>query len=147
MMKHVLLCGVLLGWMSCQAWAASPVGVWRTIDDETGQPKSLVQISEVNGELQGKIIKLFRKPEENQNPLCEKCDGERKNQPIIGMTVLWGLRPADGMYSGGNVLDPKKGKVYNARLKVMPDGKQLELRGFVGFSLLGRTQTWQRESP
>lgn len=128
------------------AHAASPVGVWKTIDDETGEAKSLVQISEVNGELQGRIIKLFRKPGEDPAPLCTKCEGERHNQPVIGMTVLWGLRPAGEKFEGGHVLDPKKGKIYNAAIKVSSDGRTLEMRGFIGFSLLGRTQTWVREA-
>lgn len=147
MNRFVLLSGLAICLALGQAMAASPVGVWKTIDDETGQPKSLVQISENNGELQARIIKLFRKPDEDQNPLCVKCDGERKNQPVIGMTILWGLKADGEKFSGGHVLDPKKGKVYNASLKMAADGKQLEMRGFLGFSLLGRTQIWLREAP
>lgn len=147
MKQTISLVSLLMCAAMSQVWAASPVGVWRTIDDETGQAKSLIQISEVNGELQGKVIKLFRKPEEDQNPVCEKCDGSFKDQPVLGMTVLWGLKLEDGMYSGGHVLDPKKGKIYKARLKVSDDGKRVEMRGFVGFSLIGRTQIWLRETP
>lgn len=145
MLKYLSLPVLLL--CSLLAHASSPIGVWKTIDDETGEAKSLVQISEANGELQARIVKLFRKPEEDQNPLCTKCDGARKNQPIIGMQVLWGLKADGDRYSGGHVLDPKKGKVYNATLKVAPDGKSLEMRGFLGISLLGRTQKWLRENP
>lgn len=144
-MKKCYVLAPLLFLASLAAQAASPLGVWKTIDDETGQAKSLVQITEVNGELQGRIIKLFRKPEEDQNPLCTKCDGERKNQPVIGMLVLWGLKPAGDSYAGGHVLDPKKGKTYNATVTVRPDGNSLEMRGFLGISLLGRTQVWLRE--
>lgn len=147
MKRFAIMSGLALCLVLDQALAASPLGVWKTIDDETGQPKSLVQITENNGLLQARIVKLFRKPDEDQNPLCVKCDGERKNQPVIGMTILWGLRADGEKYSGGHVLDPKKGKIYNASLKVASDGKQLEMRGFLGFSLLGRTQVWLRETP
>lgn len=142
----VLGAGLLL--TSVLAWADnSPVGVWKTIDDVTGQPKSLVQISMVNGELQGKIIKLFRKPTEEQNPICDKCADALHNQPIIGMTILWGLKEDGEYFSGGRILDPKNGEVYKARLKTLEEGKKLEMRGYIGFSLLGRTQHWLRETP
>lgn len=140
--------GVALAIASLGAVAdASPVGIWKTIDDETGQPKSLVQIAMVDGELQGKVIRLFRKPTEEQNPVCDQCEGARHNQPIIGMTILWGLKAEGEYYSGGKILDPKNGKIYKARLKTLDNGKQLEMRGFIGFSLLGRTQHWVRENP
>lgn len=142
----VLGAGLLL--TSVLAWADnSPVGVWKTIDDVTGQPKSLVQISMVNGELQGKIIKLFRKPTEEQNPLCDQCTDALHNQPMLGMTILWGLKEDGEYFSGGRILDPKTGKVYKARLKTLENGNKLEMRGFIGFSLLGRTQHWLRETP
>ncbi|MBS1197715.1 MAG: hypothetical protein H6R18_1500 [Proteobacteria bacterium] len=125
----------------------SPIGIWKTIDDETNMPKSLVQISMVEGELQGKVIRLFRRPSEEQNPLCDQCEEARHNQPIIGMTILWGLK-ADGEYfAGGKILDPKNGKIYKARLKTLDDGNRLEIRGFIGFSPSVRTQRWVRQSP
>ena len=96
--------------------ADSPVGTWKTIDDETNAPRSLVEITEVNGELQGRILQIFYRPDEKQNPVCEACEGERKDKPVIGMTFLWGLKP-DGAneWAGGGVLDPKNGKIYNAK--------------------------------
>lgn len=132
--------------LSLPAFAdSSPLGKWRTIDDETGKPKSIVEITEKDGMLEGKILKLFRDPKEDQNPKCTECEGEKKGQPIIGMTILWGLKKERHKWTGGHVLDPKNGKVYHATVKVVDDGKKLEMRGFIGgISLLGRTQTWER---
>lgn len=128
--------------------AQSPIaGKWRTIDDETGGERSIVEIRLVDGELQGRILQVFLRPDEKPDPVCEACDGERKNQPIIGMTFLWGLKP-DGKdaWAGGSILDPKNGKIYNAKASLADNGQALRLRGFIGTPLLGRTQTWQRET-
>jgi uncharacterized protein (DUF2147 family) len=129
------------------AWAQndSPVGLWRTIDDETGKTKSLVRITENNGELSGKVEKLFREPGEEQNPKCVKCDGVNKDQPIIGMTILSGLKKDGDSYGGGQVIDPGKGKTYRAKITLTDSGKKLDMRGYIGTPLLGRTQTWVRE--
>lgn len=130
------------------AWAqdASPVGLWKTIDDETGKPKSLVRITESNGELRGKVEKLFRDAGEDQNPKCEKCEDVRKDQPIIGMTIITGMKK-DGdayNYSGGQILDPASGKIYKSKMTLGDGGKKLDVRGYVGVPMLGRTQTWVR---
>ncbi len=142
-----VLWGLLLAcWLiTTSAAELSPVGVWKTIDDETRQPKSLVQISEQNGVLEGRVIKLFRAPEQDQNPRCDKCEGARKDQPILGMTILSGLRRDGDAWRGGEIVDPKTGSIYKARLRVIEEGQKLEVRGFVGVSLFGRTQLWLRE--
>jgi uncharacterized protein (DUF2147 family) len=128
------------------AWAQnSPVGLWKTIDDATGKPKSLVRITETNGELSGKIEKLFREPNEEQNPMCDKCEGAMKAQPILGMTILTGLKKDGDSWTGGHVTDPKNGKTYNAKVTPIDGGKKLEMRGYMGVPMLGRTQTWVRE--
>ncbi|NGY06395.1 DUF2147 domain-containing protein [Solimonas terrae] len=127
------------------AWAApdTPVGTWKTIDDATGKAKSLITITEQDGKLQGTVVKLINpsKP----NPVCEKCEGQRKNQPILGMQVLWDVRKDGDQWDGGQVLDPEKGKIYGVKLTMADNGRKLDVRGFIGFSLLGRTQTWLRE--
>jgi uncharacterized protein (DUF2147 family) len=123
----------------------SPLGLWKTIDDNTGKPRGLVRIVEVNGEYQGKVEKIFPKPGEDPDPKCEKCDGARRNQPVIGMTILWGLTKQGDEYQGGEILDPENGKVYRAKMKLIDAGRKLEVRGFIGFSLFGRSQTWMRE--
>jgi uncharacterized protein (DUF2147 family) len=123
----------------------SPVGLWKTIDDNTGKPRGLVRITEVNGEYQGKVEKIFPKPGEEPNPKCEKCDGARHNQSVIGMTILWGLKKQGDEYQGGTILDPENGQVYHARMKLDGEGGKLSVRGFIGLALLGRTQTWVRD--
>lgn len=143
--KNILLVSMQLVF-SVSAWAqsASPVGKWKTIDDETKQPKSIVEISETQGKLSGKIVQLFRKPEEDQNPKCDKCTGDKKDQPILQMEIIEGMTQDGDVWSGGHILDPKNGKTYKCKIKVVDGGKKLEVRGFIGFSLLGRTQVWER---
>ncbi|MEA9750510.1 DUF2147 domain-containing protein [Xanthomonas campestris] len=126
--------------------ADSPVGRWKTIDDETGKPKSVVQIEQAaNGTLSGKVVEILQS-NHGPNPTCDKCDGALKGKPIKGMTILWGLKP-DGtaVWGGGSVLDPAKGKTYKAKITLTEGGKKLQMRGYVGIEALGRTQTWIRE--
>jgi uncharacterized protein (DUF2147 family) len=132
-------------WSAAFAGELSPIGLWKTIDDNTGKPRGLVRIMEVNGEYQGKVEKIFPKPGEGPDPRCENCDGARHNQPVIGMTILWGLTKQGDEYQGGTILDQENGKVYRAKMKLDGDGGKLDVRGFIGFSLLGRSQTWVRE--
>jgi uncharacterized protein (DUF2147 family) len=145
LIKASLIAAILAAPLACWAQNDSPVGLWKTIDDETGKPKSLVRITETNGELSGKIEKLFREPSEDQNPKCEKCEGANKDQPILGMTILTGLKKDGDSYGGGQVIDPKKGKTYKAKVTLTDGGKKLDMRGYIGTPLLGRTQTWVRE--
>jgi len=135
----------IVAWSAAFASELSPVGLWKTIDDNTGKPRGLVRIVEVNGEYQGKVEKIFTEPGENPDPKCEKCDGARHNQPVTGMTILWGLKKQGDEYQGGAILDPENGKVYRARMKLDGEGEKLSGRGFIGFALLGRTQTWVRD--
>jgi uncharacterized protein (DUF2147 family) len=123
----------------------SPVGLWKTIDDHTGKPRGLVRVTQVGEEYQAKVEKIFPKPGEDPNPRCEKCAGTRHDQPVIGMTILSGLKKQGDEYQGGEILDPENGKVYRARMKLEDGGRKLHVRGFIGFSLLGRTQIWIRE--
>ncbi len=114
----------------------SPVGVWKTIDDETGEAKSLVKLYEKDGVLYGRIVKLFKDPDAT----CDACEGEDKGAPINGMVILWGLEENDGEWSGGKIFDPKKGKTYRAKLWL--EGNELVVRGYAG--PFYRTQTWRR---
>ena len=123
---------------------ASPVGLWKTIDDDTGKPKALIRITENNGELRGKIEKLFLDIGE-KNPKCDKCEGAQKDQPIIGMTILSGMKQEGTEYGDGQILDPANGKVYKSRMSLADNGKKLNVRGYIGMPMLGRTQTWLRE--
>lgn len=124
----------------------SPVGTWKSFDDKSGEPKSIIEITDNGGTLEGRIVKLFRKPGEDPDPVCDKCTDERKGQKVVGMTILTGLKPDGDEWGGGKILDPKNGKVYSAKLSLIEGGSKLNVRGFLGFSLLGRTQVWERQA-
>jgi uncharacterized protein (DUF2147 family) len=132
--------------MACGAWAqATPAGLWKTIDDETKLEKSFVRVSEAGGVFTGKVEKIVDPAK--QDSKCDKCSDERKDQPVIGMTIVRNVKQnADdtGLWDGGDILDPNNGKVYKVRIRPVDGGKKLEVRGFIGLSLLGRTQTWLR---
>jgi uncharacterized protein (DUF2147 family) len=146
---HFFIRFIAAALLCCAATAASasdsPVGVWRTIDDKTHKEKSLVRITEVNGELRGTIEKLFRAPGEDPTPNCDKCEGDKKNKPVIGMMILAGMKKQGNEYDGGEILDPANGKTYKCRIWTSDGGKKLNVRGFIGVSLLGRTQVWIRD--
>jgi uncharacterized protein (DUF2147 family) len=141
------LAGVCLLALCCSAAAAqSPVGKWKTIDDETGKQRSIVQIYEKNGKLYGKIVQLFREPNEEPDPVCNECDRDdpRYNQRVAGMEILTGLvKDSETFWEDGEILDPKNGTVYGCEIEVQSRDK-LKVRGYIGFSLLGRTQYWYR---
>jgi uncharacterized protein (DUF2147 family) len=123
---------------------SSPLGLWKTYDDRTGALHGLVEITEERGELKGRILKSYdpQKP----NPTCDLCEGERRGRPVLGMVFLWGLSRQGEEYRGGFILDPDNGKVYKAKLRLGEGGRKLLVRGFIGFSLIGRTQTWIRDN-
>ncbi|HEY1371607.1 MAG TPA: DUF2147 domain-containing protein [Candidatus Binatia bacterium] len=123
---------------------ASPVGKWMTIDDKSGKPGGIIRIEQIDGQYKGWIEKIFPDPDQNPNPKCVYCDGERKNQPVVGLNFMWGLTREGEEFSGGEILDPRSGKVYRARMKLEEGGKKLNVRGFIGFSLIGRSQVWNR---
>ena len=122
-----------------------PAGLWRTHNDRTGQAEALVRIENSGGELRGEVVKVFSPPAPSSNPLCEECRGELRNKPIVGMTILRGLRWDGEQYAGGEILDPDSGTVYRCRVRAVEGGNKLEVRGYIGVSLFGRTQTWLRE--
>jgi uncharacterized protein (DUF2147 family) len=133
--------------MACAASAvlaqSTPVGLWKTIDDDGKTEKSLVRINEAGGVLSGTVEKIFDAAKAAE--VCQKCTDERKDKPVAGMTIIRGAKPGDdGIWAGGDILDPNNGKVYKLHLKPVDGGKKLEVRGYVGMPLLGRTQTWIR---
>jgi uncharacterized protein (DUF2147 family) len=137
-----LLFGLLAGLAQAQA---TPAGLWKTIDDETKAEKSLVRITEAGGVFTGTIEKLLDPAK--QESKCDKCTDERKDQPVLGMTILRNVKPHEdekGRWDGGDILDPNNGKVYKVRIKTADEGKRLEVRGYIGAPLLGRTQAWIR---
>jgi uncharacterized protein (DUF2147 family) len=115
-------------------------GKWKTIDDETGKAKSIVEITKNSkGQYVGKIVQLLAKPENNT---CVKCTDDRKNKPLIGLEIIRGLKKEGKEFSGGTITDPKTGKTYKCNIK--REGDKLNVRGYIGFSLIGRTQTWHK---
>ena len=144
-MIKIALTAVALSMASLSAFAqVSPVGLWKTIDDDTKKEKSLVRITENNGVHSGKIEK-FLDPDSKPDAVCDKCTDERKDKPILGMTILRNLKQSTGdktVYDGGDIVDPNNGKVYRSRLKPIEDGKKLEMRGYIG--PFYRTQVWLR---
>ncbi|MBN9282988.1 MULTISPECIES: DUF2147 domain-containing protein [Flavobacterium] len=128
-----------LGLFSAQA--QSVVGKWKTVDDETGEAKSIVEITESGGKIYGKVVEILNPAKKNAK--CKDCSGEDKDKPILGLTIIKGLKKSGNEYTDGKILDPNKGKLYKCTVKL--DGSdKLDVRGYVGISLIGRTQTWSR---
>jgi len=131
--------------MSAMAVAqSSPIGTWTTVDDKTKKPKSVVEIYEArDGTLAGRVNEVLNS-EHGPNPVCVKCSGDKKDKPVKGMVILWGVNKKGSNWEGGKILDPAAGKIYSVKMTPLDGGKKLEVRGFMGFSLLGKTQTWIR---
>ena len=125
----------------------TPVGNWKIVDEVSGKTRAIIRIAESNAVLSGRIEKLFLKPAQEQNPRCIACSDARKDQPIMGMTILTGLKREDHSMTwiGGEILDAEDGKTYKIKTTVIDGGRKLEVRGYIGVPLLGRTQTWLRE--
>ncbi|MBK6865763.1 MAG: DUF2147 domain-containing protein [Ideonella sp.] len=147
MRPQALILGAALGLLSTLAQAqATPAGLWKTIDDATKKEKSLVRITDNGGAFSGKIEKLLD-PASKPDAVCDKCSDDRKDKPILGMTIITGVRQsanAADIWDGGHILDPNDGKSYKVRLSPVDGGKKLDVRGYIGMPLLGRTQTWLR---
>ena len=127
------------------AQSTSPVGLWKTIDDETGKEKSYVRITETGGVLSGKIEKLIDPSQ--PNPKCDKCTDDRKDAPVVGLNIIRNVKKDEDrsdLWEGGDILDPNNGKVYKVRLSPQDGGKKLTVRGYIGVPMLGRSQTWVR---
>ena len=123
----------------------SPVGLWRTIDDDGKTEKSTVRITSDNGVLSGKVEHITDPAKAEEK--CTKCEDDRKDKPIVGMTIINGVKQdaeESNVWAGGLILDPAKGSTYKVRLKMIDGGKKLEVRGYIGSPMFGRTQTWIR---
>lgn len=127
---------------TAQAGWKNVTGYWVTIDDESGKKKSVVKVYKEDGNLKGDIVKLL--DPDGPNPKCDQCSGKRKNQPIEGMTIIWGMVPdkSEGVWQDGTILDPENGKEYSAKLWTTSGGEKLKVRGYV--AMFYRTQTWHR---
>jgi len=142
-MKKVIVYSVLFLMATIQNVSSQTkvLGKWKTIDDDTGSAKSIVEIYESNGKIYGKVLQILEKGKEDK--VCEECKGDKKNKPIKGMVIINGLTKNDDEWDGGKILDPKSGKEYKCVISLENENK-LKVRGYVGFSLLGRTQYWTR---
>lgn len=126
---------------SCAVFAVTPAGTWTTIDDKTGQKRAVVSVSVNGNTLSGTIVRVY--PQPGDTGMCHDCPGAFKGKPVKGLGFLWGLKKvSDTEWDGGYILDPKNGKVYRAKLSMK--GNKLYVRGYIGISLLGRTQVWVR---
>ena len=142
-MRAMFIAGALALAAAAASAQNTPVGLWKTIDDDGKTEKSLVRISDAGGVLSGKIEKIFESGKHDSK--CDKCTDDRKDQPVLGMVILRNLKQDAGdleTWAGGEILDPNNGKTYRARLKPLDGGKQLQMRGYLG--PFYRTQVWQR---
>jgi uncharacterized protein (DUF2147 family) len=144
MIKQTLVACALLAHALAFA-QASPAGLWKTIDEDGKTEKSLVRITETGGVFSGKIEKVFDPAK--QNAVCDQCSDDRKGAPMVGFLVIRNVKAKDGdntMWDGGDITDPNNGKVYKVRMKPIDGGQKMEVRGYIGAPILGRTQTWLR---
>jgi uncharacterized protein (DUF2147 family) len=138
-----LLVGVSARVAAAEVADSSPVGLWQTISDVDGKPHGLVRITEKDGTYQGTIVDILA-PGEDRLARCELCPDIRKDQPIIGLVILTGLKRHGEEYDGGEILDPDTGSIYRCQARLTDGGRTLVVRGYIGFSLFGRSQTWRR---
>jgi uncharacterized protein (DUF2147 family) len=145
-LEALVITAVLLGTAGLPARAAEPtaIGLWEQVDESSGKAESWFKISERNGVYEGAIVKIFFKPGEDENWVCSKCEGAERNAPVLGLRLIKGMQRSGASYENGTIMDPRDGSVYRALMKISPDGQKLEVRGYLGISLFGRSQIWNR---
>ncbi|WP_287908276.1 DUF2147 domain-containing protein [Acinetobacter sp.] len=141
-----LISALMLSAFSSAVFANDISGLWKNIDDKTGSSKAVLEIrQEANGTYTAKVVKVTPRPGYTPKETCVNCPAPYTNKPILGLDILTGLKPSgDSDFVNGKILDPLTGKVYSTRAKLSPNGKRITLRGYVGVSALGRSQTWIR---
>jgi uncharacterized protein (DUF2147 family) len=137
----VLLCLLAAGLLAADS-GATPAGRWRTFDDKTGKAKAIIVLYEEKGLLFGRVETLV---DPDAVKICDKCSDERKGQPVTGMVVVRRMKKEGEEYTGGDILDPKNGSVYRCKMRLVDQGRKLSVRGYLGLSLFGRSQTWIRD--
>lgn len=144
MVKMKLTVALICSALGSFALAQDITGTWKNIDDKTGSSKAILEIrQESNGSYTAKIVKVTPRPGYTAKETCVNCPAPYTNQPILGMDVLKGLKHTGGLnYSGGKIIDPLSGHIYSTKAKLSSNGKRLTMRGYVGVSALGRSQTW-----
>lgn len=152
-MKKILQCSLLclsflmFTFAFANNAAVSPIGYWKTIDDVTHRPQAIMRIYRSGNTLSGEIVKIFPGPGHDQNQVCTACTGYRHNKRIVGMVIMDGFtqnpsNPAE--WNEGHILDPSDNETYRCMLTISPDNRTLNVRGYIGVSMFGRTQTWIR---
>jgi uncharacterized protein (DUF2147 family) len=136
----------VLGAAALPLRAAEPsaVGLWEQVDEKSGKAESWFKIVERNGVYEGTIVKIFFKPGEDENWSCDKCEGADRGKPVLGLTLIKGMQRKGPDYENGTIMDPRDGSVYRALMHLSADGQKLEVRGYLGISLFGRSQVWNR---
>lgn len=132
---------------TAQAGLPTAAGLWQQIDDQTGKSDGWFLIYEkkdAEGVYEGAIARMFIPPGKNQHPICTKCQGDQKNQPSLGLTIIKNMHRNGLKYENGTILDPRDGNVYNSLMELSPDGQTLTVRGYLGIALFGRNQIWHR---
>lgn len=138
-MKYLFLLAIIL--LSITAAGQTIIGQWETYDDKTKEKKAVIEIYKTNNIYFAKIVESFVG---EKDAICETCKGTKKDKPIIGLVIIENIKKDGGEFNGGNILDPENGETYKCYLKLINTNK-LKVRGFLGFSLFGRTQYWRRK--
>lgn len=145
--KYLLVAAALLslaGTVHAVGTEPTAAGLWQSVDDDTHQPTGWFLIRDNNGIFDGTIVRMFLKPGENPNAVCDQCTDDRHNKPWLGLDIIRGMKRNGMNYTDGTILDPRNGRVYSAQMTLTPDGQTLVVRGYLGISLLGQNQYWTR---
>jgi uncharacterized protein (DUF2147 family) len=134
----------LLAVESAAAEVPVVTGLWQQVDSSTGKTDGWFLFAEHDGLFEGRIAKMFTEPGEDPNPRCDRCEGDQKNAPFLGLAIINGMRRHGLEYEDGTILDPRNGTRYRALMRLSPDGQTLVVRGYLGIALLGQDQTWTR---
>jgi uncharacterized protein (DUF2147 family) len=135
---------LLIGTSQSLGAELTAAGLWQSLDEDSHQPNAWFLIRESGGLYEGTIVRMFMKPGENPNPVCDLCKDDRRGKPWLGLDIIRGMKRNAAEYTDGTILDPRNGDLYSAKMTLTPDGKALVVRGYLLISLLGKNQYWTR---